>query len=227
MARSTQLTWEVLQRELARLKKTDLLEILALAFDALPQTRHDAVFGEHVDLAVLVAKPRKSISGQRLLQTVQQFHSDSLKRRYYEGFNVNSRNFMEKSEATRQWVREVNKLFEQCVTAANKGHHRQTREAMDLLFDLLHRVDDGEDFVFFADEQGSWQVGVEFEEVFPVYFAALAATADPPAFADRALELISMFERHNQDRHLRSARKAATPAQKQELRQRAGQQRQR
>ena len=206
--------WEQVSRSLKRLNKDALIEMLGLAYEVLPRTRIIEVFGEYVDFEALAAKPRKSISAKRLLEIVQQFHKDSLKERYRQDFNVNSKNYREMSEGTRGWIKETNKLFDQCVQVAEKGHHRQAREAMDLLFDLLRRIDDGEDFIFFADEAGSWQVGVEYEEIFPAYFAALAATANATDYATRVLELVNKYQTYHRDKHLRSARRAASPEQR-------------
>ena len=167
-----------------------------------------------MDLKALTAKPGRSMSAGRLLTTVQQFHRDSLKGKYYEGFNVNSKNYMEKSEGTKTWTKEVDRLFAQCVAVSDKGGHKQARETMDLLFDLLFRIDDGEDFIFFADEQGAWQVHVSYGKVFPAYFASLAATIDPDEYMDRVSEVI-VFDSWRKDEHLRSARRAARLAQQQ------------
>ena len=43
--------------------------MLGLAYEALPRTQIIKVFGEYVDFDALAAKPRKSISAKRLLQT--------------------------------------------------------------------------------------------------------------------------------------------------------------
>ena len=210
----TKIEWVGLRPRLAKLKKAELLEVLGLAFNALPKTRLAQVFGAHVDLDALTAKPRRSMSAGRLLQTVQQFHRDSLKGKYYEGFNVNSKNYRETSEGTKTWMKEVDRLFSQCVAVSGKGGHRQAREAMDLLFDLLFRIDDGETFIFFADEQAAWQVQVDYKQVFPAYFASLAVTIAPDEYMDRVSEVIR-FESWRKDEHLRSARRAARLAQQQ------------
>jgi len=207
----TKIEWDMLRPHLVRLKKGELLDVLGLAFNALPRTQISRVFGAHVDLEALTAKTPRSMSAGRLLQTVQQFHRDSLKGKFYEGFNVNSKNYREKSEGTRTWIREVDQLFSQCVTVSAKGGHKQAREAMDLLFDLLRRIDDGEDFIFFADEQGAWQVSVDYQKVLPAYFASLAAMIDPDEYMDRVSEVIR-FDSWRKDEHLRSARKAARSA---------------
>ena len=58
------------------------------------------------------------------------------------------------------------------------------REAFDLLFALLRHIDACEDdVIFFADEGGSWQVGVSWKNVLPAYFRCLAETAGPEEFA--------------------------------------------
>ncbi len=213
MGRRPDVVWTDLYRELTRLKKTELLEILGLAFEALPRTRLPDVFGDQVDLDT-IGGMRKSISGGTLLKKVRQFHQDSLNGRHRQGFNVNSRNYREVSDGTKTWIAEVNALFSQAIVASEDGHPRHVREAMDLLFDLLNRIDDGEDFIFFADEQGSWQVGVEYKKVFPAYFKVLATTADAKEYGDRVHELITLFERYNKDNHLKVAKKIATPAQR-------------
>ena len=210
----TKIEWDVLRPRLAKLKKAELLEVLGLAFNALPKTQLAQVFGAHVDLDALTAKPRRSMSAGRLLQTVQQFHRDSLKGKYYEGFNVNSKNYREKSEGTKTWMKEVDQLFSQCVAVSDMGGHREAREAMDLLFDLLFRIDDGETFIFFADEQAAWQVQVDYKQVFPAYFTSLAVTIDPDEYMDRVSEVIK-FESWRKDEHLRSARRAARKARRQ------------
>jgi len=36
------------------------------------------------------------------------------------------------------------------------------REAFELLLGLLRRIDKGDDVIFFADEEGSWRIGVDW-----------------------------------------------------------------
>jgi hypothetical protein len=65
------------------------------------------------------------------------------------------------------------------------------RCAFDILFKLLDRFDDADDrMVFFADEGGSWMVGIDWKQVLPAWFRVLS---------------------------LAEARKVATPSQRKEL----------
>ena len=56
------------------------------------------------------------------MQEVQAFHKESLAGEYYEGFNVNSTNWTEKSEGTELWISEIDRLFGKCASVSNKGH---------------------------------------------------------------------------------------------------------
>ena len=83
---------------------------------------------------------------------------------------------------------------------------------------LLDRIDEGhDDVIFFADEGGSWQVGVDWERVLPTWFKALSATAAPGEYAERITALLSRHFKSGRDRMLALACKTATPEQRSEL----------
>ena len=85
---------------------------------------------------------------------------------------------------------------------------------MDLLFELLERIDTGSnDIIFFADEAGSWQVGIDDEHILPIYFSSLAAVATPEAYAARVEEVIAAHGAYNAATFRKAAREAASAAQ--------------
>ncbi|MEW6751818.1 MAG: hypothetical protein AB1505_12700 [Candidatus Latescibacterota bacterium] len=95
---------------------------------------------------------------------------------------MNSKNFMNKSAGTEAFIAEFDRLAGKCVRAAAKGPRAPVRQALELLLALLRRIDEDPDrVVFFADEAGSWQVGVNWREVLPAYGSqatcAVAATS--------------------------------------------------
>ena len=203
------------------LRKDDLLDLLERAVDLLPRTRLAALLEGYVDLDDL--KPESKATG-RLLEAVKEFDSASRRGDYYEGFNVNSKNYMNKSSGTRTWIAECNRLLDRCVAAAGKSKHAEAREAFELIFALLRRIDDGyEDIIFFADEAGSWQVGVDWESVLPAWLKCLAETAPPEAFVEAAITTIEEFSSYDKGRHMKEARRVASPAQRKALRSRLGQ----
>ena len=89
---------------------------------------------------------------------------------YYEDFNVNSKNYMDKSRGTERFIAEFDRLLGTCVRAAAKGPRVPVRDAFELLLALLRRIDeDSDSIVFVADEGGAWQVGVDWSAAFPYY----------------------------------------------------------
>jgi hypothetical protein len=209
--------WQTLEPILRKLKKDALLHVLRAAYESLPASRVVSVFGAYVDLTTCETSTpsRKSVAPHRLLEAVHRFHADSLAGHYYESFRVNARNFMEQSAGTALWIRKCNQFFEQCVALSHQGHHAEVRMAMDLLFALLEQIDTGsDDIIFFADEAGSWQVGIDDEKVLPVYLRSLAAVAEPEEYAARAKKVIEGHGAYNAETFFKAARKAANAAQR-------------
>ena len=90
---------------------------------------------------------------------------------------------------------------------------------MELLFELLDEIDRGSDkVIFFADEGGSWQVGVDDVKVLPAYFTSLAATTLPEEYAARVREMVQEYGSYKAERVLRAARQAANVDQRKALR---------
>jgi len=152
-----------------------------------------------------------------LLAEVHAFERASLEGEYYESFNVNSKNFLETSTGTRAWIAECRRLLGRCIEA-NKVPRAEVRDALERILGLLRHIDEGhDDIVFFADEGGSWQVGVDWAKVFPCWFTCLAATAPPEDYARHVLAAVDEFERFHRDKHLATARRIATPEQRKAL----------
>ena len=97
-----------------------------------------------------------------MLLEATRFEKASLSGEYYESFFVDSNNYREQSAGTSSWIAEFHRHLNRCVVEAKKGQPAEVLEAMDILFGLLDRVDEcRDDVIFFADEGGSWQVGVD------------------------------------------------------------------
>ncbi|HMA96488.1 MAG TPA: hypothetical protein VKP30_27570, partial [Polyangiaceae bacterium] len=196
--------------------RANLLIIAERAIELVPRANLQALVGDLIRLDDLTKAKR---SPANLSAEVQKFHEASVRGDYYESFGVNSKNFMDKSEGTEAFIAEFDRLLGKCVRAAEKGPQAPVREAFELLFALLRHIDEGnDDVIFFADEAGSWQVGVDWRTALPAYFRSLAKTALPEEFArevDRAIKDFSDYER---PRHLTAARRVASAEQKAALR---------
>lgn len=204
-----------LRTALRKLGNDRIYSMLGDAIDLLPPSKLAKLAGRYFDAKSLDAGPENDTT---LLAQVKTFEKASLASSYYESFAVNSKNYREMSGGTRAWIAECQRLLERCVTAARKGDPAETREAIETIFGLLRHVDEClDDIVFFADEAGSWQVGVDWGRVLPAWFVCLSATTDPEEYARRAIEVVGEFAEYNRDKYLAVAGRKATPAQRKAL----------
>ncbi|MBL7189453.1 MAG: hypothetical protein ISS70_24255 [Phycisphaerae bacterium] len=199
-----------------KMSDTQVYYMLEEAIDLLPQTKLHKLVARFLDPGQL--RPDSKTKGS-LLKGIKAFQKASLEGRYYEGFNVNSKNHMEMSKGTRAWIAECNRLLDRCVAAVGKQDLTDTQQAFDIIFGLLDRVDEcHDDILFFADEGGSWQVGVDWQKVLAAYFTCLSATSEPDEYARRVFKVIEAYDSYSKAKHLATARKNATPPQRKALR---------
>jgi hypothetical protein len=207
---------EKMRVALQRMSRRNLLTIAERAIEMVPRTRLGALVGDMVRLDQLVEGKRGAAS---LLDEVRKFHDASLRGDYYDSFDVNSKNFMDRSGGTEEFIAEFDRLIGKCVLAAARGSHPDLRETFELLFALLRSIgEDPDSVVFFADEAGSWQVGVNWREVFPAYFRCLADGMSAEDFAREVDAAIADFANRERPLHLAAARRVANPEQKAALR---------
>ncbi|MEW6281582.1 MAG: hypothetical protein AB1758_23430 [Candidatus Eremiobacterota bacterium] len=163
--------------------------------------------------------PARGPADADLLCAVRTFHADTLKGEWFDAFNVNSKNWMQKSAGTRAWIEECNRLLGRCVQEQPREEPARLREAFEMLFGLLRRIDDGDDsLVFFADEAGSWQVGVDWQRVLPAWFRCLSMVTGPEEYARQVRQAVDEFDPTHSARHVARARRLATPDQRKALR---------
>ena len=187
------------------------------AIALLPPAKLHQIAQKYLDLKSL--RPDSEIKTKaNLLTAVKAFDKTSRAGEYYESFMVNSRNYMEQSTGTTAWIAEYRRLLDRCVAAEKKGTPADVREAFGILFELLDCIDEcNDDVIFFADEGGSWQVGVDWERVLPPWFRVLSATAAAEEYAERVTALLDHHYNYGRDTMLAVARKAATPEQREAL----------
>jgi hypothetical protein len=207
---------EKLRVALRRMTRGRLLIVAERALEIVPRTKLCQLVGGIVRIEELTEGKPGSVS---VLDEVRKFHEASLRHEYYDSFNVNSKNYMEKSKGTEAFLAEFDRLIGKCVRATAKGPRPPVREAFELLFALLRRIDeDSDSVVFFADEGGSWQVGADWREVLPAYFRCLAEGASGDEFAREVDRSITDFADYDRRHQLTAARRVASVEQKAALR---------
>ena len=182
--------------------------LLDAALGTMSEAVRTELLGQHLELARLRPDPPGT-----LLADARRFDAAVRSGEYYESFNVNSKNYMEKSRGTRRFITACNRLLARSVEYSG-SRPSDACAVFDLIFDLLRRIDEGNDDVFFADEAGSWQVGVAWETVLPAWFACLAKSADPERFGQLVARVVEEFEPDSSRKHYAAARRAATAAQR-------------
>lgn len=218
MARQpTAIDKDKLRVALRKMSHDNLFYFLDDAIDILSPTQLRTIAKDHIDLKLVRPDP-KTKKSRNLLAEVRAFEKASLAREFHESFNVNSKNYREKSNGTLSWIAECRRLLARCVESAKLVDPAEVRQAFDILFSLLDRLDSGNDeILFFADEAGAWQVGVQWEKVLPPWFSLLAATTEPEEYAERIVHVLKQHYHYGSGPMLAIARKKGSTAQRQAL----------
>ncbi|MCK5649176.1 MAG: hypothetical protein KAI22_09870 [Gammaproteobacteria bacterium] len=228
---------EKFHKELKRLRKDKLFELIDQILLQLPKTRVNNAFKGYIESKILEEillntpdkatkkrkppkkKSAKSAKGQSelFLKEIELFHKESFDGDYYEYFNVNSSNFTDTTEGTALWISKCEEYFKQCISEASQYPPETLSKILTLLIDLLLRIDEGyDDIIFFADEGGSWQVLVDWKKILPLWFSVFSKTATVEQYAAKTKTVIENFAYNDKERkkYFSSARRKATAEQR-------------
>lgn len=210
-----QIDHDKLRAALRKLRPEDMFAMLEEAIDCLPQEHLLGLAKRHLDESMLLedGKPKDD-----LLTAVKLFERRSLAGEYYESFDVNWKNCSDQSMGTTAWIADYDRFLKRCAAEEKKGDPAAVREAFDILFGLVDRIDEtGDEILFFADDGGSWQFGEDWKEILPPWFRVLSVTAAPREFAERVLAMMKSRCSPESKKLLPVARKTATPEQRNAL----------
>ena len=87
-----------------------LRSLLSSAYDAMGHDQRQAVFGRLVR-----ARPPAQVDGKGLMGEVAEFRRESLAGKYYAPFEINSKNYMQIPEATKEWLARLGDLLQACL----------------------------------------------------------------------------------------------------------------
>lgn len=204
-----------LRNDIRQLDTEDLLNLLDRAVELIPQEQLSEFIEGYFDLDAYIAD---EVHDQSLLEAVQDFYNRSLAGYYYEDFMVNSKNYMDQSRGTMNFIAEFWRLTNRCINESTESNPNETHQAFDLLFNLLEEIDEcRDDIIFFADEGGSWQVGMDWNQVLPYYFKALAAVVNAKEYAQCVVDVLKTHVDYKSDEFVGIALKVAKPSQKKAL----------
>lgn len=157
------------------------------------------------------------MDGRQLREVIEQFRRDSLARKYYALFNVNSKNYMDVPEETEESCNRFAGLVAEACKLTDSEEHAHAVCCFALLYELLEAVDSGKEIIF-AKEAGSWMIPTDEKAWLKTYLTSLAATATPEQFTAAAIPMIERDGRHSFAGQVHAAaRKVANPQQKTHL----------
>jgi hypothetical protein len=200
-----------LRAQLRKLDRGALLVLLERAVDRIS----DAGTLEVVRDYLRPARLPSATAGPSLLDEVLAWSKAALAGAYYESYLVTSSNFDLRSTSVDHFIADFDRLLARVLSSVETESAADVRELIELLIAPLRRLDEGrDDVLFFGDEGGSWQIGVNWDELFTIYFRVLAETATPDEFAYEVHRIIDDFEHLDRPKHLERARAYASTVQR-------------
>jgi hypothetical protein len=198
------------------LETDELLSLLDRAIELIPQDCLTELFKGILNINSLIST--EDPVEQSLLDEVSSFYAESKAGVYYEDFRVNSRNFMDQSRGTMNWIAEFRRIMERCINESATTEPAQLVESFDLLIELLDELDSGSDkIVFFADEGGAGEAWSNWEKLMLCYCQAFSAFAEPEEYAQVTVGIIKRHANYNAKKLLPIVAKMANTAQKKAL----------
>jgi hypothetical protein len=198
-----------------RLREKDaetLLRLLQSAYDFLSPGDREMIFDQYVQEAAPAP-----VNGELLLSAIEQFAVDSRRRLYYEPFPINSKNFMYVPKKTKAWFKKLGDLLQDSCQLTVQGEHLHAVTCFSLLYELIDKMESGEDIVF-GDEIGSWMIPGDEGSFLTAYFTAAAQTATPDEFAAIVVPLARRDSYSSLVNHVyATASRLASAAQKEKL----------
>lgn len=169
------------------------------------------LMADYADLKSLVVDENTDYD---FLASIGAFYDESLAGRYYEEFDVNSRNCTTFSRGTEVFIAIHTRFVEECLNRAEDGDIEIATEGLTMLIELMREIDRWQrDIVFFADEAGSWQVGVLWERVLPVWFQGISKKMVAGTWAETVVNAIQEFADYRKDILLQQAKEVGTKEQ--------------
>jgi hypothetical protein len=161
-----------------------LLRLLESAFDTMTTDQRHEVFG-----GLKIDVNASQVSGKALLKEVQKFYGDSLKGVYYAPFDINSKNYMNIPEETREWFDKLADLLGDAAMVSEKGNHQLAVQCFGILYELIDRMEDGEEIIF-GDEYGTWMMTADERVIIQACLRSLSAVSTPEEFTEGTIPFL-------------------------------------
>ena len=143
---------ETIFNHLSRLKKAEILSYWDAVWETMTEMQRLTVFGKLNERLVI-----KSLTPIEHFEAVEFFCNDSINKKYYAPFSMNSKNYHIIPEKTNIWFDTISGLLDRTCEWAKKGEKEIALKSFKLLFELIKIMENGGDIVF-AHEYGDWMI---------------------------------------------------------------------
>lgn len=157
-----------LVNSLKKQTKSVLIELLQHAYNEMNTNQRRTVFG-----GIIKQIPKSNIDSKQLLKQIKNFQKDSLAGDYYAPFEINSKNYTHIPEETEEWFEKLNDFLVASTQLSERNSHSLAAECFFLLYNLIEKMEDGEEIIF-ADEYGSWMIPGDEKIYLKAFLTSLA-----------------------------------------------------
>ncbi|MGK7905708.1 MAG: hypothetical protein AB4040_00560 [Synechococcus sp.] len=175
---------DALFKILKRQTKATLLDLLHSAYYETNTQQRRHIFGD----LMKESKPSKTVA-KSIIKESKNFYKDSLAGVYYAPFDINSKNFSHIPEETEEWFEKLGNLLLESSQLTNQKEHKSAVESFKILYELIAKMEYGEEIIF-ADEFGSWMIPGNEQEFLEAYISSLAEIKTPDEYTKIVIPLI-------------------------------------
>lgn len=176
------------------LERERLLILAARSLDHLAVDDLEVLLADHERGTPTLVGPHQDVS---LVEAVEHFCEAARTGAYFQELWAKGRHgsFLP-SPKTEEFGAKLALVFDLCVARAEEGDPMEVCAAYEMILGLLDEIDrfDRDDIVFWADEPGTWQLGIDWGRVLPPYLECLAKVVPPKEFGEKASALMGRLD---------------------------------
>jgi len=171
-------------------RKSELLDYLRAALQEMTPKQRGAAFADLLCRLPRRTVPAATVDAGSLRREIAKFRRDSLARKYYRPFMIDSKNFMHVPTETSAWCDRFARLAKDTCRLTKQGEHVAAVRCFAVLYELLEAMESGDSQIVFAHELGGWMISADEKVWLGAYLQSLAATTTPEAFARAAAPML-------------------------------------
>ena len=175
---------DALFKVLKRQTKATLLELLDSAYYEMNTQQRRHIFGVLME----ESKPAR-VTARDIKKESEEFYQESIVGIYYAPFEINSKNFSHIPEETEEWFEKLGDSLQASTQVAKQKEHKSAVESFEILYELIEKMECGEEIIF-ADECGSWMIPGDEQEFLNAYISSLAEVKTPEEYAKVVIPLL-------------------------------------